>query len=434
MNMPVGLDVSQTARCPNVSEESVHRSVGAKCLRASRPEMPEFLAVDFYCGAGGTTRGLLDAGGYIICGIDKDEGNRATYQSNNRNTTLEGSEPRFLALDMFPNRPDYPEGQQQEVWTKLGELIPQYRTMATGVPLLFVICAPCQAFTRFVQRRMTAERIESRDRDLNLLSQTIEFIAEFQPEMIISENVASIKTGQFRHVWSDFEKRLRLLGYAVGEDRVCAARFGVPQYRRRSVLLALRTESGSGSAGNLQVPERNPDARTLSAREAIDHLPTLETGGRANDFANHWCLNLSEVNRLRLMSVKPGETNRGFGETPFGDLSLPCHRRLAAQGKKGFGDVYTRIHPDRPAPTLTTRFHSISNGRFGHYDEGQVRGLSLREGAALQSFEDDYEFYGTSMDTVARMIGNAVPPKLSAYMAKWLLGLWQDRGSSISSQ
>ena len=154
-------------------------------------EIPKFLAVDFYCGAGGTTRGLLDAGGYVICGIDKDDSNRATFQSNNRNATLDEGEPQFLALDMFPNGPDYPGGQQQEVWDVLRDLIPRYRAVASGVPLLFVICAPCQSFTRFIQRRMTAGRTESRERDLNLLSQTIGFIKEFRPEMVISENVAS---------------------------------------------------------------------------------------------------------------------------------------------------------------------------------------------------------------------------------------------------
>ena len=89
------------------------------------------------------------------------------------------------------------------------------------------------------------------------------------------------------------------------------------------------------------------------------------------------------------------------------------------------------MYPDRPSPTLTTRFHGISNGRFGHYDKDQIRGLSLREGAALQSFEDDYEFHGESMHAVARMVGNAVPPKLSAYMASWLLSLWQDRSGRV---
>ena len=397
-------------------------------------KLPEFLAIDFYCGAGGTTRGLLDAGGYVICGIDKDESNRATYRNNNRNTTLDECEPKFLALDMFPRRRDYPRGRQQEVWTELRQLVPRYRTVAPGIPLLFVICAPCQSFTRFIQRRMTDERTEIRDRDLNLLSQTLGFIREFRPEMIISENVASIKTGQYSHIWSDFEEGLRAMGYAIGEDRVCASRFGVPQYRRRSVLLAIHNESGGELALDLQVPSEDSYAVKLSAREATDYLPVLEAGGQSDDVPNHVCRNLTEINRHRLMSLNPGESNVGFSETPFGDLSLPCHRRLAATGNPGFRDVYTRMHPDRPAPTLTTRFHSISNGRFGHYDEKQVRGLSLREGATLQSFDDTYKFHGDSMDSIARMIGNAVPPKLSAYMAKWLLTLWRDRSNNDSGR
>ena len=228
-------------------------------------------------------------------------------------------------------------------------------------------------------------------------------------------------------------KELRNRRYAVGEDRVCASRFGVPQYRRRSVLLAIRNETGRIPMTDPTVPDEDPDASILSARDAIDHLPVLEPGERSDDVSDHVCRDLTEVNRHRLMSVKPGEPNSGLSATPFGDLSLPCHRRLAAKGHSGFGDVYTRMHPDRPAPTLTTRFHSISNGRFGHYDQEQVRGLSLREGATLQSFEDDYEFHGESMDAIARMIGNAVPPKLSAYMARWLLDVWRDQSSQGSN-
>ena len=391
-------------------------------------DIPKFLAVDFYCGAGGTTRGLLDAGGYVIAGIDKDEGCKKTYLHNNGNDTLDGDEPLFLALDMFPFSDDYPQGQQHEVWQKLERLIPMYRTEAPGVPLLFAICAPCQAFTKFVQRRMTADRVEGRERDQNLLEQAIPLIAEFRPEMVISENVASIKTGKLNHVWSEFQGKLRALGYAVGEGSVCASRFGVPQYRRRSVLIAYQSERTADSVLNPMVPHHDPDARQSSTSEAISHLPPLEAGEERADTANHVCRNLTAVNRQRLMSVEPGDPNFGFVETPFGDLSLPCHHRLADKGKRGFGDVYTRIHPDRPSPTITTRFHSVSNGRFGHYE--QVRGLSLREGAALQSFPDDYEFYGDGMDGIARMIGNAVPPKLSEYMARWLTGLWQDANAS----
>ncbi len=389
---------------------------------------PRFLAVDFFCGAGGTTRGLLDADGYVICGIDFDSSYRSTYVSNNKNSSLDGRRVRFLSFDMFPYTEAYPQGQQQEVWDELNSLVPLYRELAHGVPLLFVICAPCQSFTKFVQRRLTPARSENRDRDQNLLSQTVRFIKRFKPEMVISENVAGIRSGKYKQVWYDFEKALRDLGYAVGEDRICASRFGVAQFRRRSVMLALRPKNTEGSVFDLPIPECDPNAPEVSAKDAIDHLPPLEAGENCSRIDGHVCRNLTEINRNRLMSVKPGQSNWTFNATPYGDLSLPCHRRLEEKGRRGFGDVYTRLHPDRPAPTITTRFHSISNGRFGHFDENQVRGLSLREGAALQSFPDDYQFYGRGMDSVARMIGNAVPPKLSKFMAEWLLALWRDGG------
>ena len=337
--------------------------------------------------------------------------------------------PAFLALDMFPASDDYPQGQQLEVSKKLEWLIPMYRDLAPDVPLLFAICAPCQSFTKFVQRRMTADRSQGRQRDQNLLAQTIPFVEKFKPDIVISENVASIKKGKLRHIWTDFESRLRDFGYSVGEGGVCASRFGVPQYRRRRILIAIKKERVSNLGFDLPIPDHDPEAPpSPSVEDAIAHLPTLQAGESSDSVQNHVCRDLTEVNRLRLQSVQPGEPNFRFSESPFGDLSLPCHRRLDVNGKRGFGDVYTRIQPGRPAPTITTRFHSVSNGRFGHYE--QVRGLSLREGAALQSFGDDYEFYGAGMDNVARMIGNAVPPKLSAYMAEWLVGLWRDANAS----
>ena len=395
-------------------------------------EIPKFLAVDFYCGAGGTTRGLLDAGGYVIAGIDKDEDCRETYLRNNPNLTLDHATPEFLALDMFPASPEYPHGKQDGVWDRLNDLIPRYRRMADGIPLMFAICAPCQSFTKFIQHSMTLERAEGRARDQNLLSQTVKFIKTFRPDMVLSENVASIGRGKYRQIWDDFQAKLRSLGYAVGTGHVCASRFGVPQYRKRSILMASQTGCGPAFTFDIPVPNHDPDSPpSVPVRQAISYLPPLEAGENCPEVPNHTCRNLTEINRQRLMSVKPGEPNFGFAGSDFGDLSLPCHRRLEAKGKRGFGDVYTRIHPDRPAPTITTRFHSVSNGRFGHYDESQVRGLSLREGALLQSFRDDYEFHGEGMDTIAKMIGNAVPPKLSEYMALWLYGQWADSGKEV---
>ena len=397
---------------------------------AAEMQLPKFLAVDFYCGAGGTTRGLVDAGGYVVAGVDKDVDCRETYLSNNINGTLDKVAPQFLAFDMFPASDEYPQGQQHDVWDKLRALIPTYKAMVPGAPLVFAICAPCQSFTKFIQRHMSDGRTVGRERDLDLLSQTVGFIEEFKPDIVISENVANIRRGKYKYVWNGFQSELRDLGYATGEDSVCASKFGVPQFRRRSILIGIRSEQPASLVGSLSIPKSSEeDGRPHSVRGAIGHLPSLQAGEASGEFPNHVCRNLSETNRQRLESVKPGEPNFGFSSSEFGDLSLPCHRKLEAKGIRGFGDVYTRMRPDRPSPTITTRFLSVSNGRFGHYDEGQVRALSLREGAALQSFDDDYEFYG-NMDTVAKMIGNAVPPKLSKYMAEWTYELWKEYSGS----
>ena len=392
-------------------------------------DKPKFFAVDFYCGAGGTTRGMIDAGGYVIAGIDKDDSCRKTFVRNNANTSLNREPPEYLALDMFEASDEYPEGQQQEVWEQLRRLIPQFRDVFPDLPLMFAICAPCQSFTKFVQRNMTDERSETRARDQNLLSQTLGFIEEFQPELVMSENVASIKTGQLRHVWQRFCESLGDLGYEVDDQQVCASNFGIPQRRRRSILVAIKKGEIEQDYTDFQIPERDPSAQHLTVREAIGHLPPLDAGDSSTEVPNHACRNLSQVNQRRLMALGPGEPNFELATSEFGDLSLACHRRLEAKakGKRGFGDVYTRMHPDRPSPTITTRFLSVSNGRFGHYEPSQVRGISLREGAILQSFGDEYQFYGNGMETISRMIGNAVPPVLAKFMSRWAVDIWMER-------
>ena len=371
----------------------------------------------------------------MIAGIDKDESCRETFEHNNTNTTLDGNPPAFLALDMFPASTDFPQGQKHEVWNQLNRLIPYYRQLAPEVPMLFAICAPCQSFTKFVQHRMTHDRATGRDRDRSLLSQTIGFIEKFKPDMIVSENVANIERGTYRYIWDGF--RTQLSGrYDTGRGMVCASRFGVPQHRRRSILIAVRRlDEDAPALFDLPVPTADLTAPSNpSVKDAIGSLPALDAGEKHDSIENHQCRNLREINRNRLRSVKPGEPNWYFKDSEFGDLRLECHRRLEENDRRGFGDVYTRMHPDRPSPTITTRFHSISNGRFGHYDEEQVRGISLREGATLQSFSENYVFYGSGMDSVARMIGNAVPPKLSAFMAESLCELWRDRAGTTTVQ
>ena len=336
--------------------------------------------------------------------------------------------PLFWRLMCFPPGADYPMGQQHQVLDRLNVLIPYYRQLAPETPVLFTICAPCQSFTKFVQRRMTEDRSTERNRDRRLLIQTLAFVKRFEPDMIVSENVANIERGAYRQIWQEFRDHLNER-YYTGRERVCASRFGIPQFRRRSILMAVRRQGQDAPAHfDLPVPTFDPKAPSSpSVKSAIGSLPALNAGEKHKTIKNHQCRDLTELNRNRLRSIKPGEPNWHFQHTEFGDLRLGCHMRLEKKGRRGFGDVYTRMHPDRPSPTITTRFHSISNGRFGHYDEKQVRGLSLREGASLQSFPEEYVFYGDGMDSIAKMIGNAVPPKLSAFMAQSLYELWRDR-------
>lgn len=400
----------------------------AKTAKPGKIKKPRFLAVDFFCGAGGTTRGLIDAGGYVIAGIDKDEGCRTTFVNNNKNKTLDRLKPIYLWYDVFPKTTRYSAGQQDELFDVLEELIPLYRRKAKNVPLLFAICAPCQPFTSLSRKELTDERKAGRRRDRNLLNEACVFVERFQPELVLSENVQGIGDPKYGGVWENFRVRLESLGYATGTKVVCTSRFGIPQFRRRSILLAAKRNVIKAERfadlmdGELLVPESDPDSLMISVRQAIGHLPPIKAGEQHPEIPNHRTRGLSDLNYRRLAAAKPGESNAYMEDTPHGDLSLDCHRKVNKRlGGRCFTDVYTRMRPDRPSPTITTKCHSISNGRFGHYDTKQVRGISLREAATLQSFPDNYVFYPLDQNTpVAAMIGNAVPPKLAEFFSRYL--------------
>ncbi len=390
---------------------------------------PKFLAIDFFCGAGGTSRGLIEAGGYVIAGIDKAPECRETFEKNNVN--FDGVHAKYLALDIFKKDEEYPEGQQREVIRELDSMLnPQYERFP-NVPMLFSICAPCQPFTSMARKALTDERTAERIRDRGLLGQTLAYIDELLPEMILCENVAGIQNPSYGGVWQHFMKALRDRGYLVGSAIVDTSKFGIPQTRRRSIMLAVHRNAltseflatfAQGSEPSLKVPERDESAKPMTVREALAHFPPLTAGTSNDNIPNHRCSGLSDINYRRLQAVAPGETNTVFDGT---DLALDCHVKLRAdpKHKTGFTDVYTRLDPDKPAPTMTTKCISVSNGRYGHYDPEQVRGISVREAAALQSFPDDFHFYGRSIAQTARMVGNAVPPKLATFFANFMMGM-----------
>lgn len=389
---------------------------------------PRFIAVDFFCGAGGTTRGLIDAGGYVIAGIDKDARCATTYSDNNINCAIDGAASRFLHYDIFPKNRLYKAGQQEELLAELQSLIPRYRAQAPRAPLLFAICAPCQPFTSLSKKQMSDERTAGRRRDKNLLREATTFVEHFKPEIVLSENVQGIGDPRYGGVWESFRKRLEKLGYVTGTKVVCTSRFGIPQFRKRSILLAVRKDVALPEryadllGDSLLVPENDPDSVMISVRQAIGHLPPLRAGEQHPRIPNHRARHLQDINVRRLSGARPGESNAYMKDLPGGDLTLDCHRKVNARlGDQCFGDVYTRMHPDRPSPTITTKCHSISNGRFGHYDVKQVRAITPREAAILQSFPEDYVFYPTDqLEPVARMIGNAVPPRLAAFYSGYL--------------
>jgi DNA (cytosine-5)-methyltransferase 1 len=390
---------------------------------------PAFLAVDFFCGAGGTTRGLIDAGGYVIAGVDKDPGCRTTFMKNNSNGFLDAEGPHYLQHDIFPKRPEHPTGQQRELKAELDVLIRRYKRRAKGVPLLFAICAPCQPFTKLSRKALSKKRKQGRKRDVNLLAEASKFVSGHRPELVLSENVAGIKDPQYGGVWDAFRARLERLGYITGAKVVCTSKFGIAQFRKRSILIAVRKDVVRSERiadlrrTELLVPDSDPDAMLTSVRKAIGHLPPIKAGQTHPKVPNHRARTLDDINLKRLAAAAPGQSNAYMEQTKFGNLSLACHRKVNRKLKQRcFSDVYTRMHPDRPSPTITTKCHSISNGRFGHYDVRQLRGISLREAAILQSFPEDYVFYPTDqIEPIARMIGNAVPPRLAEFYAGYLV-------------
>lgn len=388
--------------------------------------LPRFFGIDFFCGAGGMTCGLIRAGGYVRAGIDNDPACELTFVTNNRNRCLDGAAPEYIRMDVLPVEEDHPTGQQMELRSRLARVLEDLRNPAPGIPLLFSFCAPCQPFTKIARATMSQGRTERRARDRVLLLEAARFVEWFRPEIVLSENVSGIRSSRYGDVWQKFESELSGLGYVFGSRVVCASNFGIPQFRKRSILVGIRSDRTSSKvreSGRIALPDRDRDARPTTVSQALGHLPALQAGQSDPRTPNHRCRSLTEVNLRRLNAIEPGGSNKSLKTSRFGDLSLRCHTSLVQRTNvSGFSDVYSRMHPDKPAPTITTRCHSISNGRFGHYDPAQVRGITPREAALLQSFPEDYVFYPTDViERAARMVGNAVPPTLAAFFANFAL-------------
>lgn len=343
------------------------------------------IAADLFCGAGGLTRGLLDAGIEVRVGIDYDDSFKRTYDENNKPS-------RFHKMDIKRLT-----GQELEGLLKVQ---PNELSMLAA-------CAPCQPFSRHNKNHY-------HDRRKSLISQVGRILHEMQrkPDFIFFENVpAIIKIDKGRQV-KMLCKNLNRLGYNYKIDIVDAKDYGTPQTRKRFILIGiLKTHMNEPVSFPVKTHGKGRlPYKTVS--ETIKDLPRLSAGQRHDTIPNHECAGIEDINLRRLKHTpKNGGSRTAWPQ----ELVLDCHIDHA-----GHKDVYGRMRWKEPSPTLTCKCVSISNGRFGH--PSQLRGISLREAASLQSFPDTYEFFGM-FGSMARQIGNAVPPLLAKVFGEHLIGL-----------
>lgn len=342
--------------------------------------MSKISCVDLFCGAGGLTHGFVLEGLPVVAGIDMDPACRFPYEANNQ--------ARFIERDISTVT-------ESELSALFGD---------ADVKIL-AGCAPCQPFSTYAQRYSL-----DGDGKWGLLYEFARLAKGTRPDVITMENVPTVAKHE---VFRDFVDTLEKLEYHVWYGVVDSSLYGVPQARRRMVLLASRY----GKIEIISPTHKKPK----TVRQAIGRLKSLQAGEAAPRDKLHVASTLTEKNLQRIRASKPGGTWRDWPE----DLVADCHR---VESGRTYPGVYGRMEWDKPAPTMTTQCYGFGNGRFGHPE--QDRAISLREAAILQSFPRDYAFVPkngeVSFTALGRLIGNAVPVDLGRAIAKSI-------GSHLSS-
>lgn len=327
-------------------------------------------AVDLFCGIGGLTKGLSLAGIDVAAGFDVDESCRFAYEKNNH--------AAFICEDIMN--------------VEAEEIMKYYQ----GAEIKILVgCAPCQPFSRYSSRY---RKEGHHDEKWKLLYSFSYLVKECAPDVVSMENVPNLRD---EVVFFDFVDTLQELGYCVDYQVVNCMQYGVPQNRKRLVLLA----SKLGEIHLIPPMYNKKNYRTVWM--AIGHLPAIKDGEICESDMMHRSSRLSAINRKRIEQSVPGGTWREWDE----ELRLDCHKKNSG---RTYPSVYGRMKWEQPSPTITTQFYGYGNGRFGHPE--QNRAISLREGAILQSFPEDYIFVDKEHPPKKRElgthIGNAVPVEL----------------------
>lgn len=330
--------------------------------------------IDLFCGVGGLTHGLIQSGLEVVAGFDIDESCRYAYEENNK--------AKFINKDI-----------REVTATELNELYGDAKYK------ILVGCAPCQPFSSHSNKNRD-KNFSNCDQRWKLLYEFIRIIKSTLPDVISMENVPQLTKFS---VFDDFVDELNNLSYNVHYGVVDCSNIGLPQTRKRLALVAFKNDNGL-----IQFPIFG-ESRKKTVRDAIHELEPIKHGGVFFKDKIHRAAKLSELNLERIKTSKPGKSWKDWPQ----ELLPQCYKKESGQS---FSSVYGRMEWDKPAPTITTQFHTYGTGRFGHPE--QDRAISLREGAILQGFPDNYKFIDSTKSDhintkiIARQIGNAVPPIL----------------------
>lgn len=337
-------------------------------------------AIDLFCGAGGLTHGLIKTNINVIAGFDIENSCKYPYEKNNKGAKFFNRDVATLSVEDLSNL--YPKGDLR----------------------LLAGCAPCQPFSTYSQGRSATN-----DKRWPLLYSFARLIKGLKPEFVTMENVPDVTKHKVYH---DFVNELKDYGYYVHAKEIFCPDYGMPQARKRHVLVA----SLLGKV-ELIAPTRKP-SNYKTVATVIGRLPKIKAGEANPKDRLHRAAGLTELNLERIRHSRPGGTWRDWPK----HLVAACHKKDSG---KTYSGVYARMRGDQPAPTMTTQCYGYGNGRFGHYDMSQDRAISLREAAIIQTFPTTYQFIPEGKKIkfceIGKMIGNAVPVELGRIIGKSLI-------------
>jgi DNA (cytosine-5)-methyltransferase 1 len=337
-------------------------------------------AIDLFCGIGGLSYGLKLAGIPILAGIDIDEKCKYAYEENVEATFIKEDISNVQGNDLLLN-----------YWHNTNEL------------KILAGCAPCQPFSTHSNKIKN----KSQTKKWHLLDEFARIIKETNPEIITMENVPNLAN---QTIFKEFLILLTSLGYFYSYSFVFCPDYGIPQKRRRLVLLASKF-------GKIElIPKTHLKSDYVTVKQAIGYLPIVDAGKICESDSLHRTHNLSKINLQRIIASKPNGTWQDWPE----NIRLECHKKKTGNTYQA---VYGRMSWDEPSPTITTQFYNYGTGRFGHPE--QNRALTIREAAILQTFPKNYKFFEKDDRIFVRRcgiyIGNAVPVELGKVIGQSII-------------